>query len=348
VYTKSASYNAPSFAPGLGTPFIQLASDPKINNVTSTKPAVNSTSGLLVEASDDSTRFYVHNSLSLGGDTTPPETAIASGPSGTVTATTAAFAFSSSETGSSFECRLDAAAWASCTSPMSYSFLAAGNHTFDVRATDAACNTDPTPATRTWTIAASGTVFSDDFESGSLSAWTVAKVGDGTAEVQTAIVKSGTYAARFAETANAGSFAYARRSFATALTDFTLAGDFNVLEEGAAGGNVPIVRLLVASAARIVILYRQNATGGELWVSQNGTRVKTPQSLPLNEWHNVELHITINGAASVIQVRADGEVYSTATANLGTNGIKTLQLGNDTAAQQFAIAVDNVSVRTGG
>jgi hypothetical protein len=266
-----------------------------------------------------------------------------------VTATTADFVFSSSETGSSFECRLDAAAWASCTSPKSYSSLAAGNHTFDVRATDAVGNTDPTPAMRTWTIEASGTVFSDDFESGSLSAWIVAKSGDGTAEVQTAIVKSGTYAARFAETANAGSFAYARRTFTTALTDFTVAGDVNVLQEGAPGGNVPLVRLLDASGARIVILYRQNATGGELWVSQNGTRVKTPKTVPLNEWHNLELHITINGAASVVQVRADGvQVYSTATANLGTNGIKTLQIGNDTAAQQFAIAVDNVSVRTGG
>jgi hypothetical protein len=349
VYTKAAGYNAPGFAPGLGTPFIQLASDPKINNVTSTKQTVNSTSGLLVEASDDSTRFYVHNFLSLGGDTTPPDTSIDSGPSGTVTATTADFAFSSSEAGSRFECRLDAGAWASCTSPKSYTSLAAGDHTFDVRATDAAGNTDPTPATRTWTIAASGTLFADDFESGTLSAWTVAKGGDGTAEVQTAIVKAGTYAARFAATANAGSFAYARRSFDTALTDFTVAGDVNVLQEGAAGGNVPIFRLLDASGTRIVILYRQNATGGELWVSQNGTRVKTPKTVPLNEWHNLELHVTINGAASVVQVRADGvQVYSTATANLGTNGIKTVQLGNDTAAQPFAIAVDNVSVRAGG
>jgi hypothetical protein len=349
VYTKSAGYNAPSFAPGLGTPFIQLASDPKINNVTSTKQTVNSTSGLLVEASDDSTRFYVHNFLSLGGDTTPPDTTIDSGPAGTVTSTTADFTFSSSETGSGFECRLDAGPWASCTSPKSYASLAVGGHTFEVRATDAAGNADPTPATRSWTIASSGTLFTDDFESGTLSAWTVAKGGDGTAEVQSAIVKTGTYAARFAETANAGSFAYARRSFDTALTDFTVAGDFNVLQEGAAGGNVPIVRLLDASGARIVILYRQNATGGELWVSQNGTRVKTAKTLPLNEWHNLALHVTINGAASVVQLRADGvQVYSTATANLGTSPIKTMQIGNDTAAQQFAIAVDNVSVSTGG
>jgi hypothetical protein len=65
VYTKSSGYNSPSFAIGLGTPFIQLASDPKINNVTSAKQTVNSTSGLLAMASDDSTRYYVHNFLTL-------------------------------------------------------------------------------------------------------------------------------------------------------------------------------------------------------------------------------------------------------------------------------------------
>jgi hypothetical protein len=69
VYTKSSGYSSPTFAIGLGTPFIQLASDPKINNVTSAKQTVNSTSGLLLEAGDDSTRYYVHNFLTL--PTTP-------------------------------------------------------------------------------------------------------------------------------------------------------------------------------------------------------------------------------------------------------------------------------------
>jgi hypothetical protein len=43
------------------------------------------------------------------GDTDPPETMIVSGPSGTITTTSARFEFSSSEAGSSFQCRLDAA-----------------------------------------------------------------------------------------------------------------------------------------------------------------------------------------------------------------------------------------------
>ena len=64
----------------------------------------------------------------------------------------ASFAFSSNEGGATFECRLDGGAWGACSSPKSYSSLAEGNHTFHVRATDAAGNVDPTPATFTWTV----------------------------------------------------------------------------------------------------------------------------------------------------------------------------------------------------
>jgi Bacterial TSP3 repeat len=85
-------------------------------------------------------------------DTIAPETTIDSGPSGTTTSTSAVVAFSSGESSSTFECRLDAGGWIPCSSPKSYSSLAVGAHTFSVRATDAAGNTDPTPATRSWTI----------------------------------------------------------------------------------------------------------------------------------------------------------------------------------------------------
>jgi hypothetical protein len=85
-------------------------------------------------------------------DTTPPDTTITSGPSGSTTATSASVAFTSTESGSTFECKLDAGAYGVCTSPKAYTGLVAGSHTVSVRAIDAASNTDASPATRTWTV----------------------------------------------------------------------------------------------------------------------------------------------------------------------------------------------------
>jgi hypothetical protein len=85
-------------------------------------------------------------------DTTAPQTSITSAPPAQTSSTSASFGFSSSETGSTFECSLDNAAFAACTSPRDYTGLAAGAHTFRVRAIDAAGNVDGTPASHTWTI----------------------------------------------------------------------------------------------------------------------------------------------------------------------------------------------------
>ncbi|MFZ5443974.1 MAG: Ig-like domain-containing protein, partial [Myxococcota bacterium] len=85
-------------------------------------------------------------------DATAPETTIASGPTGTVSSTTASFTFTSDDPAATFECSLDGAAYAACPASHSLSGLADGSHTLSVRARDGAGNVDPTPATRTWTV----------------------------------------------------------------------------------------------------------------------------------------------------------------------------------------------------
>ena len=84
-------------------------------------------------------------------DTTPPDTTIDSGPTGTTGDATPTFEFSS-EPGATFECRVDTDAFSSCSSPETVASLTDGPHTFEVRATDSVGNTDPTPATRTFTV----------------------------------------------------------------------------------------------------------------------------------------------------------------------------------------------------
>src|SRR5207248_1558991 len=60
------------------------------------------------------------------------------------------FSFSS-EAGASFQCALDGAAFAACSSPKSYTAVVDGAHTFQVKATDTAGNTG-TAASYTWTV----------------------------------------------------------------------------------------------------------------------------------------------------------------------------------------------------
>ncbi len=85
-------------------------------------------------------------------DATPPDTVLTTTPPVLTNLTTGTFAFTSSETNSSFACSLDGAAFTTCTSPQSLSGLGDGSHTFRVRAVDAAGNFDPTPATFVWTV----------------------------------------------------------------------------------------------------------------------------------------------------------------------------------------------------
>lgn len=82
---------------------------------------------------------------------TPLETTITASPSGTVASASASFSFFGSEPGG-FECRLDGASFADCSSPAAYAGLANGAHSFEVRATDAAGNVDLTPAKRSWSV----------------------------------------------------------------------------------------------------------------------------------------------------------------------------------------------------
>jgi hypothetical protein len=85
------------------------------------------------------------------GDTEPPETTITGAPKDKTKKKTASFQFGSSEPGSTFECKLDDGAFQSCSSPRNVK-VKKGKHSFQVRATDAAGNIDPTPATDTWKV----------------------------------------------------------------------------------------------------------------------------------------------------------------------------------------------------
>jgi galactose oxidase-like protein/hemolysin type calcium-binding protein len=80
-----------------------------------------------------------------------PTTTITKGPADATNDPTPAFTFSS-EPGTSFECNVDSGSYQPCDSAEATTHLTDGPHSFSVRATDAAGNTDPTPASRTFTV----------------------------------------------------------------------------------------------------------------------------------------------------------------------------------------------------
>ena len=83
----------------------------------------------------------------------PPAPSITGHPASRSTQTTASFAFTDSQAGVRFSCQLDSGAFTTCASPVRYTGLRIGQHSFHVRAIDAFGQTSGV-ASYTWTVAA--------------------------------------------------------------------------------------------------------------------------------------------------------------------------------------------------
>jgi hypothetical protein len=120
-------------------------------------------------------------------DSTPPDTTINSFPANPASSTSFTFAFTSTPSGSTFECSMGGGAYGTCTSPYSDNFIyspctacrieTAMN--FAVRAKSQAGSTDPTPASYAWTINHTiGTLFANVLEGGVVQLKTTDFTGD--------------------------------------------------------------------------------------------------------------------------------------------------------------------------
>ena len=118
---------------------------------TTTPPLSQGAHTFQVRATDTAGNLGNAASRTIVVDTVAPETTITSGPSTPTNVAKASLAFASSEEGSSFACALDGAELTTCGSEATY-IVEDGSHTLAVVATDAAGNTDSTPASHTWTV----------------------------------------------------------------------------------------------------------------------------------------------------------------------------------------------------
>jgi hypothetical protein len=106
-----------------------------------------------VSATDNAGNTGVSATRHWTTDLTAPTASITSGPSGITGQTSATFQFTSpsDSPNATFQCNLDGAGYSACTSGITYPSLTAGQHTFQLFATDANGN-DSSTIQRKWTI----------------------------------------------------------------------------------------------------------------------------------------------------------------------------------------------------
>jgi hypothetical protein len=246
-------------------------------------------------------------------DTTAPDTTITGGPSGTVAATDASFTFASSEAGSSFQCRLDGGALATCSSPQSYPGLTQGLHTFEVQATDAAGNSDPTPVTRTWTVDSRPTAALTVSPASGIAPLQVTANASASRDPQG---QSLTYAFSWGD----GS-ATAAQPGATAGHTFEAAGSYvvTVTVTNTAG--------LSASATQTVTVSPAPAYVAQLGTASSATAVKSgvvtlDRAVAAGEMVVVTAHVTVGASKPVTATDSVGNTYALATSRSDGSGAK--------------------------
>ena len=141
IYYKLSDLDNIQFPDGIGVPFIKSATDTGINDPTSTKQTLNTTTGLVVLASDSGAKYYFHNYMSLGGGASPPVANF----SGTPTSGTAPLTvnFSDLSTGSPTSWSWDFGDGGTSTQRNpSYTYNSAGSYTVTLIASNAS-GSDP-------------------------------------------------------------------------------------------------------------------------------------------------------------------------------------------------------------
>ena len=199
IYYKSANMDNPGmqFVEGYGTPFIVSSTDTHINNASSTKQALNSTTNLLVIAGDDTSNYYFHNKIVLGGGSATPTatatntTAPTNVPTHTSTNTSTPTPISTFTPTHTPTAGFTPTATSTSAPAFTPTQTPTAGFTPTATSTSAPAFT-PTP-TFTATPPPSGQdfIFADGFESGDLSAWTSAAVGGGDLSVNPAAALAG-------------------------------------------------------------------------------------------------------------------------------------------------------------
>jgi chitodextrinase len=176
-------------------------------------------------------------------------------------------------------------------------------------------------------------IFSDGFESGTLSAWT----SSAGLTVQSSVVKSGDFAAQ-GNTTNGAT--WAKKTLPAAYADGYARIYFNLLSYSS---QVNLLRLRTPSDGSLGYLFVN--TSGRLGFRNDVAGVSTSSTTTVGPgWHSLELRIQVAGTSSVTEVWLDGVKVGplSMTASLGSDPIGRIQIGEAFTTRTYNIVFDDV------
>jgi chitodextrinase len=182
-------------------------------------------------------------------------------------------------------------------------------------------------------------VFSDGFESGNLSQWT----GSSGMSVQQQVTYAGSWAAR--ATAS-GTAAYAYKSLGTPLSELYYDGRFNAISQDPTT-SASLVRFRTSTAGAILTILRRSDNKLAYYNEVTGVTTVGPV-VSAGAWHELEVHVLINGASSLIEVWLDGTRITalSKTDSLGTTPVGRVYIGDPATGRTFDYAFDNEIIST--
>jgi len=225
----------------------------------------------------------------------------------------------------------------SLTSYSDLTVSAATPYSYTVRARDASANTSGDSNVAQVTTPSLGVLFADDFESGTLAAWTTV---NGLNVAQGLTGSGGQWVAR--ETASGSGATYAYKSISPTLTDMYARFRFQVVSRT---GSVDLMRFRNGSGGSKLSLLVDGSTGKLSTRNAAGTTTKSNSVINNGQWYTVEIHGVI-GSPSTTEVWLDGTLLPElgATGDLGTTSFGQFLLGHTGTTGTYDVAFDDVAV----
>jgi fibronectin type 3 domain-containing protein len=179
-----------------------------------------------------------------------------------------------------------------------------------------------------------GDIFTDGFESGNLFNWTTVSG----LTVQQEVVDGGFWAARAASTGATG--ASASKQLDATVNELYYRARFRIVGQGA--NSVSLLRFRTAANAALASAFVSSAGKLGYRNDTSSTATTSSQAVSPNVWHELQMHVLVNGAGSQVDVWLDGVKAIGQTDSLGTSPIGRLELGDPALARTFDVVFDNV------